>query len=160
MKIRLSHSALEEYLTCERKFELNRLLESHQTKRTNEHFAFGHSYEAGCTTYILTGNQEKAIWDAYLAYHGIEDDIICIPETQKKNEMVAVNLVLASMYDIDNMMQEWEIATFQGKPAVQLSFRINIDDIFYYVGYVDLVMRNRYSGKYMVKDFKTTGMNL
>ena len=160
MKIRLSHSALEEYLTCERKFELNRLLESHQGKRTNEHFAFGHAYEAGCTTYILTGSQDKAVWDAYLAYHGMEDDVICIPETARKNEMVATNLVLASMYNLDTMMEEWEVATFQGKPAVQLSFRIDIDDLFYYVGYVDLVMRNRYSGKYMVKDFKTTGMNL
>jgi len=159
MKIRLSHTAIDEYLTCERKFQLNRLLEGHSSKSTNEHFAFGHSYEAGCTEYLLSRNVDLSLWKAYLAYHGVEDDVILIPESQKKTEMVAINLVLASIPHLDTLLEEWELAYFQGKPATQLSFRIDIDDIFYYVGYVDLVLRNIYTGKYMVIDFKTTGMN-
>ena len=160
MKIRLSHSAMGSLFRCERLFQLNRLLEGERERKTNENFCFGHAYEAGCVTYFLTGDADKAIFDCYLAYHGMENEYIAIPETAKKNEMTACNLVIASFPKLDDLRDEWEVATFQGKPAVQLSFRIDIDDVFYYVGYLDLALKNRYIGRYAVLDFKTTGLNL
>jgi len=161
MRIRLSHSTMELLFLCERKFQLVRLLEGERSQGTNPNFCFGHSYEAGCTTYFMTGDKDKAIFDAYLAYHGIEEEgHIAIPEDKKKNEWTAVNMVISSFQELDNLRDEWEIAVFDGKPAAQLSFKIEIDEVFYYVGYLDLALRNRYTGRHAVLDFKTTGMSL
>lgn len=147
-------------MECERKFQLNRLLESSAGKTTNEHFAFGHAYEEGCVSYLLSQDRDKAIWDCYMAYKGEDEGGIYIPETAKKNEMVAINLLLASIPELNNLLDEWDIASFQSKPAIQLSFRVNISEQFYYVGYIDIVLRNKYTGRYAVLDFKTTGLNL
>ncbi len=159
MRIRLSHSTMELLFLCERKFQLVRLLEGERSQGTNPNFCFGHSYEAGCTTYFMTGDKDKAIFDAYLAYHGIEEEgHIAIPEDKKKNEWTAVNMVISSFQELDNLRDEWEIAVFDGKPAAQLSFKIDIDEVFYYVGYLDLALRNKYTGRHAVLDFKTTGI--
>lgn len=160
MKIRLSHTTMGLLFDCERKFQLFRLLEGERSKSTNENFCFGHAYEAGCVTYFLTGDKDKAIFDCYMAYHGIEDGCIAIPQSTKKNEFTACSLVVSSFSALDNLRDDWEIAVFNDKPAVQLSFKIIIDDIFYYVGYVDIVLQHRYTGRYAVLDFKTTGRNL
>ncbi len=159
--IRLSHTAMEALTVCERKFQLNRLLtSSFSGPSTNPNFAFGHSYEAGCVEFLLSLDRDKALWKSYMAYSGEDEYGIVIPENSKKNEMTAINLVQASFPHLENLLEEWEIATFAGKPATQLSFRVNIDETFYYVGYIDLVLRNRFTGRYAVLDFKTTGMAL
>lgn len=160
MKIRLSHTAMEKFLECERKFQLDRLLESIRDPTASEHFAFGHAYEAGCVSYILNKDKDLAIWACYMAYFGMEGDLIAIPETQVKNEMTAMNLVIASFPHLDSLLEDWEVAIFQSRPATQLSFKVDIDETFYYVGYIDIVLRNRYTGRYAVMDFKTTGLSL
>ena len=159
--IRLSHTAMEALTVCERKFQLNRLLTtSFSGPSANPNFAFGHSYEAGCVEFLLSLDKDRALWKSYMAYSGEDEYGIVIPENSKKNEMTAINLVQASFPHLENLLEEWEIATFQGKPATQLSFRVNIDETFYYVGYIDLVLRNRFTGRYAVLDFKTTGLTL
>lgn len=154
--IRLSFSALEELLTCERKFQLNRLLARDRESSVNPNFAFGHAFEAGCVSYILHGNEDQAIWETFMAYQCDGE----IPFSVKKTALTAVNTVKAAFSRLDNLLEDWEVATFQGKPAVQLSFRINIDETFYYVGYIDLVLHNKYTDMYAVWDAKTTGLNL
>ena len=160
MKIRLSHTTMNSLFRCERLFQLIRLLEGERGRKTNENFCFGHAYEAGCVTYFLTGDKDRALFDCYLAYHGLEDGYIAIPETVKKNELTACNLVIASFPKLDDLRDEWEVATFDGKQAIQLSFRIDIDDVFYYVGYLDLALKNKYTARHAVLDFKTTGLDL
>lgn len=154
--IRLSFSALEELLTCERKFQLNRLLLRDRESSVNANFAFGHAFEAGCVSYILNRDEDRAIWDTFMAYQ-CEGEI---PYSTKKTALTAVNTVKAAFSRLDNLLEDWEVAIFQEKPACQLSFRINIDETFYYVGYIDLVLHNRFTNMYAVWDAKTTGLNL
>jgi hypothetical protein len=159
-KIRLSYSTMHLLLECERKFQLNRLLDSYQNQHASEHFAFGHALEEGCVSYLLHEDKDRALWEAYLAYHEVIDGVLEIAESVKKSELVAVNMVWAAFPYLDTLKEEWDIAEFNGKPAVQLSFNIDIDEDFYYVGYLDLALKNKYTGKYAVIDFKSTGMNL
>lgn len=95
-----------------------------------------------------------------MAYHGKEGDVFVIPESLKKNEVIAINLLENSFKSLDNILEDWEIATFQDRKAVQLSFKVEINETFYFVGYLDIALINRYTGKYAVLDFKTTGLNL
>ncbi len=162
--IRLSHSALEEMLTCERKFQLNRLLERENERTINDSFSFGHAFEAGCVSYILNQDKDKAIWETWLAYPDVtsnEDGVVThveVPDSVKKTDLVAINMVQTAFPYLDTFLEDWEVASFNGKPASQLSFRVNIDETFYFVGYLDLAIRNKYTGKYAVWDAKTTGL--
>ena len=162
--IRLSHSALEEMLTCERKFQLNRLLERENERTINDSFCFGHAFEAGCVSYILNQDKDKAIWETWLAYPDVtsnEDGVVThveVPDSVKKTDLVAINMVQTAFPYLDTFLEDWEVASFNGKPASQLSFRVNIDETFYFVGYLDLAIRNKYTGKYAVWDAKTTGL--
>jgi hypothetical protein len=151
-------------LTCERKFQLNRLLERENERTINDSFSFGHAFEAGCVSYILNQDKDKAIWETWLAYPDVtsnEDGVVThveVPDSVKKTDLVAINMVQTAFPYLDTFLEDWEVASFNGKPASQLSFRVNIDETFYFVGYLDLAIRNKYTGKYAVWDAKTTGL--
>ena len=61
---------------------------------------------------------------------------------------------------LDTLLLEWTVASFNFKPAIELSFRVDIDDSYYYVGYIDLVLKSRFSERYAILEVKTTGMSL
>ena len=151
--IRLSHSAMETFLSCERKFQLDRLLVGGPEKEDTEHTVFGKSFGEGVATYMLTQDPDLALFAAFRAYWPVI-------ERGNKTEAIAYNLLAASFPYLDDLLQDWEVASFNGKPAVELSFRLDIDSRFYYVGYVDIVLRNRYSGKHAIMENKTTGLQL
>lgn len=157
MNIRLSHSALESFLTCERMFQLDRLLEGENKKEDFPATVFGKAFGEGVSTYLLTQDPEFSLWKAYLAYFPqLEDD--------KRTEEILLNLLVCAMPRMDDLLQDWEVATFGGKPAVELSFRLNNlsteSPNTYFVGYVDVVLRNKWNGRYAILENKTTGLNL
>jgi PD-(D/E)XK nuclease superfamily len=153
--IRLSHSALETLLICERKFQLDRLLVGGEKHGDSDHTLFGRAFGAGIATYMLTQDQDKALYEAWKEYPDVLD-----MESKKKTEWHAYNMLIASFPHLDNLLQDWELAYFNGKPAVELSFRLNIDSKFYFVGYVDIVLKNKWDGRYAIMENKTTGLNL
>lgn len=150
--IRLSHSTLEVTKSCERKFQQDKLLEN-GTKDETEHTVFGKAYGVGIAAYFVTQDRDKAIFHAWLAYWPIL-------ETDKKNEVRLVTALEASFSKADNLLIDYEVAIFNMAPAVELSFRLNISTHYYFVGYIDIVLRNRWSGIYAVLDAKTTGLLL
>ncbi len=150
--IRLSHSALTTLLTCERKFQIDRLLVGQQKREESAATVFGKSIGAGVASYLLHQDPDRALFEAYLAYTpALEDD--------KRSEEIATNLLLA-FSKLDDLLLDWEVAIFQDKPAVELSFRLNINEQCYFVGYVDIVLKNRWNGRYAILENKTTGLNL
>ena len=151
--IRLSHSALQTFLTCERMFQLDRLLEGAPDKRDWPTTIFGKSFGEGVSTYLLTQDPEKALFAAYMAYTPVLED-------DRRTEEIALNLLLVAFPKLDNLLQDWEVAVFEGKPAVELSFRVNVNKDIYFVGYVDVVLRNKWTGRYAILENKSTGMNL
>lgn len=151
--IRLSHSTLETIQTCERKFQIEKLLQGTPEREESEHLSFGHAYGTFGALYLLTSSYEYSLFEGWLEYWPII-------ETEKKNQELYLELAEQSRPVLDRLLDEWEVAFFDGEPAIELSLRIDIDDVFYYVGYVDVVLRNKTTGVYGVMDFKTTGLTI
>lgn len=151
-KYRLSHSALELLHTCERKFQLDRLLVGSE-REASEHLSFGHSVGAGIQSYLQHQDEDLALYEAWLAYWPIV-------ETQKKDQARALLAMQSSFRYLDTILEEWELVSFEGKPTVEMSFRLDIDSKYYYVGYIDAVLKNRFTGQYVVLEIKHTGLLL
>lgn len=151
--IRLSYSALEELHTCERKFQLNRLLVGEHEREESPHLSFGSSYGTGVQSYLQHQDKELALYHAWLAYW---------PEAEDDKKSIARCLVLLenAFHSLDNLLMEYELVYFEDKPATELSFRLNIDETFYFVGYVDIVLKHRFSGQYVIGEVKTTGLSI
>lgn len=150
---RLSYSTLETLYTCERKYQLEHLLVNGTKRQDNEHFSFGHCFGEGVAHYLVHQDKDAALFVAWLAYW---PQI----ETDKKNQAKAINALNVAFYELDNILQDYEVVSFDNKPAVELSFRLNIDDFYYYAGHIDVVLRNRWTGKYYIFENKTTGLEL
>jgi len=151
--IRLSHSTLETVRTCERKFQLEKLLQGAPAREESEHFSFGHAFGTFGAMYLLTGAYDYSLFEGWLAYWPII-------ETEKKNQELFLEVAAQSKPVLDKLIEEWEVAFFNDEPAIELSLRIDIDDVFYYVGYIDVVLRHKVTGVYGVLDFKTTGLTV
>lgn len=159
MNIRLSHSAIDTFLTCERMFQLDRLLVGAPDKQDWPATVFGKGFGAGVAEYLLTQDIDKALIAGYLAYWPVLED-------DKRTEEILLNLLLVTFPKLDDLLMDWEVASFEGKPAVELSFRLNglgkkdSGSDIYFVGYVDVVLRNKWNGRYAILENKSTGMNL
>lgn len=151
--IRLSHSALDVLLTCERKFQLDRLLVGSSEKKDYPATILGKAYGAGVQSYMTYQDVDRAVYDTYMNYFPVLED-------NQRTEEIALNLILASIPTLDNLLMDWEVATFLNKPAIELSFRLNIDSTFYFVGYIDLVLRNKWTSKSAIMEVKTTALKL
>lgn len=150
---RLSYSTLETLYTCERKYQLEHLLSNGAPRTESEHFSFGHCFGEGIAHYLVHQDRDAALFTAWLAYY---PQI----ETEKKNQSIAVNALNIAFTKLDDVLQDYEVAWFEGKPAVELSFKLMIDDFYYYSGHIDVVLRNKWTGKYYIFEVKTTGLGL
>lgn len=151
--IRLSHSTMELFNTCERKFQLDKLLITDRHEEATPDTVFGTAYGVGVASYLVHQDQDLALYQAWLAYWPeLESD--------KKNIGLMLNALIKSFSKLDAMLEDYEVVQFRGKPAVELSFRININEKYYYVGYVDVILRNKHDGICVALDAKTTGLQL
>ena len=152
--IRLSHSALDVLHVCERKFQLDRLLVSELSEREEwPSTVFGRAYGEGVASYMTHQDPDLALFKTFMAYWPILEE-------ERKTQEICMSLVLSSIPHLDNLLMDWEVATFNGKPAIELSFRLNIDSRFYFVGYIDLVLRNKWTGVHGIMEVKHTGLNI
>lgn len=150
-KIRLSHSSLDTLQDCERKFELDRLLVGGGGKRESIYFSRGHAFGKGVQVYILTGNMDLALYHAWLDYW---------PAIEKPPQVTlhrTLHALLCAQSKLDELRAKYEVVQFRGKPSIELGFRLNIDETYYYVGFIDLVLRNKQTGKYIILECKYTG---
>jgi len=151
--IRLSHTALDKFLTCERLFQLDRLLEGASEKKDYPATVFGKAYGAGVAAYLLHQDADIALFEAWKAYNPILED-------DKRTEELCYNLLIIAFPKLDDLLLDWYVPSFEGKPAIELSFRINIDATCYFVGYIDVVLKNRWNGRYAILENKTTEIGL
>jgi hypothetical protein len=134
-------------------FQLDRLLVSDNEKKDYPDTVFGKAFESGVCSYLINQDQDKALFQLFLRYHPLL-------ETEKKNLELCCFLLLRAFPELDKLLMDWEVIYFNGKPALELSFRLNIDSTYYFVGYVDVVLKNRWTGRVAVLDNKTTGLQL
>lgn len=155
-RLRLSYSSLELFNTCERKFELEKLLENPLAKEESEHLSFGKAYGAGIGTYLSTQDKNMAIFQCWLKYFPLVDN----SKGSKKTRAMAVHALTCSFRALDTLLATYEVAEFNNAPAIELSFKLNINETKYFVGHIDVVLRNKTTGKYYILEVKTTGMQL
>ena len=151
--IRLSHSTLQTLHTCERKFQLDKLLVTEVQREESEHMSFGKGFGAGVATYLVTQDANRAMFEMWLAYW---PEI----ETDKKSLARCVAALEVAIPKLDTILMDYEVVSFEGKPAVELSFKLEVTEEYYFVGYIDAVLKNRYSGLHVVFECKTTGLAL
>ena len=151
--IRLSHSSLETLHECERKWQLDKLLANGTDREDSEHTVFGKAFGVGVAAYAVTQDADMALWQAWYSYW---PEI----ETEKKNIPRLLSALMSSFIELDTLLMEYEVVEFNGKPAVELSFRLEVTDEYYFVGHIDLVLRNRFTGVHYVLDAKTTGLSI
>lgn len=151
--MRLSHSTIDLLNTCERKLQIEKLLHTDRERDHTAHTVYGSAYGVGVASYFIHKDREKAIYDCWMAYFPeLEND--------KKSIVKCITALEASFDGIDNILMEYEIVIFNGKPAAELSFNLYINEDYYFVGYIDIVLRSIYTGMYVVLDAKTTGLEL
>lgn len=150
---RLSHSTMNTLETCERMYQLEHMLDNGAPREESEHFSFGHGFGEGVAHYLVHQDRDAALLTGWLAYW---PQI----ETEKKNQAKCLNALTVSFDALDNILQDYEVVEFEGKAAVELNFRLNIDDTYYYAGHIDVVLRHRWTGQYFIFEVKTTGLGL
>lgn len=150
---RLSYSTMNTLDTCERMYQLDHVLDNGAPREESEHFSFGHGFGEGVAHYLVNQDKDAALLTAWLAYWPQV-------ETEKKNQAKCINALNVAFSALDDILQDYEVVEFEGKAAVELNFRLNIDKTYYYAGHIDVVLKHRWSGQYFIFEVKTTGLAL
>jgi hypothetical protein len=151
-RIRLSHSTLELFNKCERAFQLERMLVGNDDRLHKPVFSRGHALGKGIQTYMLTGDMDKAMFEAWYAYYPDLSDM-----KGKVNQIRTLHIMQSAKRFLQDLRDKYEVVSFNGQPAIELGIKINVDEQFYYVGFIDIVLKNRLTGRYVVADVKGTG---
>ena len=160
-----SFSLLSALHQCPRAYELNKLQANHPSSRepvefVNLDFAYGHAVGAGIQTYAATGSVTSAIFAAMLAWKAPWD----AEKLDKRDQWTGKSLAYATLavekfaWWWQENMSEWEVVVLpSGKKAVELAFAVDFQNGRYHFGHIDVLLRNRVTGKLAVWEGKTTG---
>lgn len=152
--LRTSYSSLLTFHGCPRKFQLEKLqAEKVIDYESSVTFAFGHVMGEGIQQYLIHRDIDKTIWGMFLMW-----DVDYLDENERQKKSFAAAVAAIMMFDElckDGLLDEYEVAYFNDKPAAELSFRITFPHT-YYRGYVDLVLRHKITGEYLILELKTT----
>jgi hypothetical protein len=155
----LSYSSLLTLHSCPRKFQLYRLNATPEEAEDNSRsvtFAYGHVIGEGIQ-HILKGKSiQETLWLMYLSW---EVDLLAENVKQNKSFWGAIlALQQFASRKANGYLEGYELVTYEGKPAVELSFAIHFPDGFKYRGFVDAVLQHRTTKEVLVLEVKTTSM--
>ena len=156
----LSHSSRTLLHRCPRKYQLYRLssnkLEGDPDKEVEQGvtFAYGTAVGVGVQSVLEGKTEQEVILDTFLSW-----DVDLLDETprQKKSFWLALFAVQKFMELRDNgFLEDYELVYYQGKPAVELAFQVNLPEGYKYRGFVDAVLKHKTTGEVMVLECKTS----
>jgi hypothetical protein len=148
---RLSFSSLNDFHTCPRMWQLSRFK---MQRETTIHTAFGHC--VGEAVANIAGGME--LDDAiFAAFAGWELDFFEEQTKSKKSFAMAVDAIKSfhMLWEL-SLSDQWEVLLVDGKPAAELGLRVLVGG-YAYRGFVDLVLKNKYTGEIAILECKTTG---
>lgn len=158
----VSHSTFERKQDCDRKFSVNKYTMNNPgsdiqlfQNEGNIDFAFGRAVETGIQATLLNHSKERIFWDMFLAW-----DIGLMQQHPKNYAKTFTDACIAidQFQQIKReLMQGWEIAMFNGKPAIELALCIDLENGYYYVGHADIILFHPVLQRYRVLEIKTTG---
>lgn len=157
----VSHGNLTTYSTqellfaCPRKFAIKKLQAHRGTeeRQNSPTFAFGHAVGAGVATYDATQDLRAAIWEAFRAW---DLDLLEVERKPGKRlgksfwEAVWALYCYEQFYN-ESDLRDYEVVKIEGTVA------IDFEDGHYYSGHIDEVLRHKETGRYRIKENKTTG---
>jgi len=156
-----SHANLTTYSTydifhsCPRKFAIKKLqAATGKSERINSPtFAFGHAVGAGIATYDQTQNLRAAIWEAIKAW-----DIDLFDEERKPKRKNGKSFweAIWALYAYEQFYNDSDLSNYDCI-KVEATVAIDFEDGHFYSGHIDEVLRHKVTGRYRVKENKTTG---
>jgi hypothetical protein len=151
----LSCSSLCSLHTCPRKYQLTKVYPE-ATRDSTVHTAFGKAFGEGIQALLSGATIEDAVLRAVLQW-----DMDLEDELKDKSIWTCISALQSfAIVKHTTVLEEYEVATLvDGRLACELSFCIKLPDGFYYRGYVDVVLRHKITGSYLVVDVKTSGAN-
>jgi hypothetical protein len=154
-----SYSQRQILHSCPRKYQLS-MWKAKENLRpledtVNLHFTFGHAVGSGVQSYLLAGNPEIAIFNAFMAWRAPFEARL---DKKKKSLWEAVLAVESFIHwwETTDLSVEWELAYHDGKPAIELAFSLHAPNGYKDYGHIDIVLKNRITGQYAILELKTT----
>jgi hypothetical protein len=161
MDVRLQQLSYSSILTkheCPRKFQLSRLRGKviEEFPQLNNTFTYGHVVGLGVQLVMTGVSMEEIYWQTFNMWNS---DLLGQDEKQKKSYWEAIYAIRKFIAIRDNgLFEDYELVYYQGMPATELGWRIHLPQGFKVRGYVDAVLRHKYTGEIVVLEVKTTSM--
>ncbi len=156
----LSYSRRQTLNSCPRKFQLENIYNLGLRDDSNVDFAFGHAVGAGVQHLLW---QPHDLHGAVIRCAAAWDIDILIDNIKANKSLAhavrAVKIFHQMVSSVGGFLRDYEIAIFNGKPAIELTFCIHLHDGFLYEGHIDVILFNPKTNHYLVVELKTTKFN-
>lgn len=153
--LRLSYSSRTTLHRCPRKYQLSKISTTPAIARTDSvTLAFGHAVGVGIQCILENKDWNQTVLEMLLSWD--ISDLYDEEEKSNKSFWKAIFAVQQFASIRTGALADYELAYFKDKPAVELSFRITLIDEFVYRGHVDVVLKHKETGKFLVIEVKTT----
>lgn len=152
---RLSYSGRTTLHRCPRKYQLQKISKIPYDREDNVTLAFGTVVGLGIQSTLENKDWNTIVFEMFLAW-SLADLYDAEPKT-KKSFLEAIFAVQCFASIRNTALADYNLAYFNEKPAVELSFRIALMGGFTYRGFVDVVLQHKTTGKFLVLEVKTTG---
>lgn len=156
----LSYSSMLTLHSCPRKFQLYKLGstrgEQDEDIPGSITFAYGHLVGTGIQEILEGKSLSQTILNAFAHW-----DIDIFAENPKQNKSFWSGIHALRQFSYmrsQGYLDGYELVSYNGKPACELSFCIELPDGFLYRGFVDAVLQHESTGEVIVLECKTTGL--
>src|SRR6266436_5164627 len=149
----LSDSSVKLLHLCPRKYELYKLL-GRREEVGNPDTTFGKVVGLGTQILFSTGSLNQAIFSCFLAWPTFIDDEE--GTASKKTFWHAIYAIEKFHLLRQTELSNYELAYFDGKPAVELGFSISLGNGWFYRGLLDMLLVNNLTKELVVYEGKTT----
>lgn len=153
----LSYSGIQSLRSCARRYQLSRMLPRVGGDDDDEHghLSFGTIVGNGIQEYLISRDEDKAIFRAFLDWN---DNLESERGLKKKKTFWHGVIAIQQFRELmDGPLANYDLAYFDGKPAVELGFRINCGSGFSYRGKLDALLIHRTLREFLPLECKTTG---
>lgn len=154
----VSYSGLLTLHSCPRKFELNRLTAGVKLGVDDDeegHLDFGSVVGIGIQELLVSKDMNRALFTAFISW---KDNIDSERgEKSVKTFWHALQAIMKFTEIMNSSLSQYEVATFNGKPAVELGFSIDCGDGFRYRGKLDALLIHKTKREFLTLECKTTG---
>lgn len=156
----LSHSSRTNLHKCPRKFQLYRqsskqvLMVDEKEMQQGVTFAYGSAVGVGVQSVLEDKSENQIYLDTFLEW---DVDLLDNNMRQKKSFWLAMFAVKKFMtLRAAGFLDEYELVYYKGKPAVELSFQINLPNGFKYRGFLDAALQHKETKEVLVLENKTS----